>query len=137
VIAERRSAQRKTDLALRLLRGEDLGEVSRETHVPRMSPNPGDGSPVSVETGVWGLSAVALDVLRAPGGKRGPKTRWSDGGVLEAIREVLRTSQFPGERHPKVRVRLRHRGLGVGKNRMLRRMRFHGLLVPVRRRDST
>ena len=31
---ERWSAQQKTEVILRLLRGEDLGEVSRETQVP-------------------------------------------------------------------------------------------------------
>jgi transposase InsO family protein len=65
--------------------------------------------------------------------KRGPRSRWSDEEVLAAIREVLRESSFHGEGYRKVRVKLRTKGIRVGRNRVLRIMREHQLLVPVRR----
>ena len=52
---------------------------------------------------------------------------------MEEIRTVLKTSPFLGEGHRKVRARLAARGIRVGKNRVLRLMREHGLLAPVRR----
>ena len=52
---------------------------------------------------------------------------------MSEIREVLRESDFLGEGHRKVRARLRPKGIRVGKNRVLRLMRDHGLLAPVRR----
>ena len=64
--------------------------------------------------------------------KRGPKTKLSDGELVEKIREVLKESDFLAEGHRKVRVRLRPKGIWVGKNRVLRLMREHGLLAPVR-----
>ena len=52
---------------------------------------------------------------------------------MEEIRQVLKESDFLGEGHRKVRARLRAKGIGVGKNRVLRLMRENGLLAPVRR----
>lgn len=75
-----------------------------------------------------------LQTPTRPANKRGPRSRWSDEELLVAIREVLRTSPFLSEGHRKVRVRLRPRGIRVGKNRVLRLMREHGLLAPHRRR---
>jgi putative transposase len=65
--------------------------------------------------------------------KRGPKTKHSDAEVVEEIRRVLTHESFLGEGHKKVTLRLRKAGMRVGKNRVLRLMREHGLLVPVRR----
>ena len=65
--------------------------------------------------------------------KRGPKTKLSDEELVEEIRQVLKESDFLGEGHRKVRARLRAKGIGVGKNRVLRLMRENGLLAPVRR----
>jgi hypothetical protein len=65
--------------------------------------------------------------------KRGPKTKLSDAELVEKIREVLTESPFLGEGHRKVRIRLRPKGIRVGKSRVLRLMGEHGLLVPVRR----
>jgi putative transposase len=65
-------------------------------------------------------------------GKRGPKTRTSDGALVTAIREVLATTPFHGEGYRKVRARLAHRGLAVGGKRVLRLMRQHQLLAPRR-----
>jgi len=67
--------------------------------------------------------------------KRGPKTEVSDERLTEAIREVIEESPFYGEGYRKVWARLRfgrHR-MRVGKRRVLRLMRLHGLLAPVRR----
>lgn len=64
--------------------------------------------------------------------KRGPKTELSDEELVEKIREVLKTSEFLGEGHRKVRTRLRPKGIWVGKARVLRVMREHGLLAPTR-----
>ena len=66
-------------------------------------------------------------------GKRGPKTALSDEEMVEEIRTVLKASPFLGEGHRKVKARLAAKGIRVGKNRVLRLMREHGLLAPVRR----
>ena len=66
--------------------------------------------------------------------KRGPQTAVTDAEVVAAIRAVLEASRFHTEGHRKVRLRLRPRGLYVGKNRVLRLMREHRLLAPHRRR---
>jgi putative transposase len=68
--------------------------------------------------------------------KRGPKTKFCDAALVEEIRGVLRDSTFLGEGHKKVTIRLRHKGVRVGKNRVLRLMREHGLLTPVRQRHE-
>ncbi len=66
-------------------------------------------------------------------GKRGPKTALSDEELLQEIRTVLKASPFLGEGHRKVEARFAAKGIRVGKNRVLRLMREHGLLAPVRR----
>ena len=66
-------------------------------------------------------------------GKRGPKTALRDDELLQEIRTVLKASPFLGEGHRKVKARLAAKGIRVGKNRVLRLMREHGLLAPVRR----
>jgi putative transposase len=65
--------------------------------------------------------------------KRGPHTALGDDVLLGEIRAVLAASPFAGEGHRKVRARLRERGVRVGKARVLRLMRLHRLLAPVRR----
>jgi hypothetical protein len=67
-----------------------------------------------------------------PTTKPGPKTRHSDGEVVEAIRAILAACPFHGEGYRKVRARLAHRGLPLGGKRVLRLMRAHGLLAPRR-----
>ena len=49
-----------------------------------------------------------------------------------AIRAVLAATPFHGEGHRKVRARLRQQGHRVGRHRVLRLMRLHGLLAPQR-----
>ena len=66
-------------------------------------------------------------------GKRGPKTALRDDELLQEIRTVLKASPFLGEGHRKVKARLAAKGIRVGNNRVLRLMREHGLLAPVRR----
>ena len=66
------------------------------------------------------------------GAKRGPKTPASDETLVAAIRAVLAATPFHGEGHRKVRARLRQQGHRVGRNRVLRLMRLHGLLAPQR-----
>jgi putative transposase len=73
---------------------------------------------------VWGIARstvyLAQDGANAEpreSVKRGPKTELSDEALVEAIREVIEESDFLGEGHRKVRVRLRPKGIWVGKNR--------------------
>jgi len=63
-------------------------------------------------------------------GKRGPKTAVSDEELVERIRQTINESPFHGEGYRKVHARMR---LRVGRNRVLRLMREHGLLAPTRR----
>jgi len=90
---------------------------------------------------VWLIARSTIYAVRARGEeheprellKRGPKTELSDEELVIEIRQVLGESDFLGEGHRKVRARLRSKGIRVGKNRVLRRMRENGLLAPVRR----
>jgi transposase InsO family protein len=66
-------------------------------------------------------------------GKRGPKVALDDNTLLTLIREDLAASPFKGEGHRKVFGRLRYvAGHRVGRNRVLRLMRWHRLLSPHR-----
>jgi putative transposase len=61
-----------------------------------------------------------------------------DHELLVAIRREIRESRFVGEGHKKLTTRLRRRGIGTSRKRVLRLMREHGLLAPtpkVRRRS--
>jgi transposase len=58
-IPERWSAQRKVEVVLRLLRGEDLGEVSREVQVS--PPELEEWRRVFLETGQQGLKRRSRD----------------------------------------------------------------------------
>ena len=58
-IPERWSAQRKVEVVLRLLRGEDLGEVSREIQVS--PPELEEWRRVFLETGQQGLKSRSRD----------------------------------------------------------------------------
>jgi transposase InsO family protein len=63
--------------------------------------------------------------------KRGPR-RLSDEDLASEIRRVLDDSVFSGEGYRKVWARLRHKGIRVWKERVLRIMREHHLLSPNR-----
>ena len=54
----------------------------------------------------------------------------SDGELLAEIHDVLATSPFVGEGHRKVWARLRRRGLGTSRKRVLRLTGEAGLLAP-------
>lgn len=108
-----------------------------------MSPSTLKRYPLTLICSVWRVARSSVYACRekasvaptAPSPrKRGPKTPLSDAALVQEIRGVLRDSSFLGEGHKKVTIRLRHKGVRVGKNRVLRRMRENGLLVPVRRR---
>jgi putative transposase len=66
-----------------------------------------------------------------PPQKRGPQ-RFSDEQLAEEIRSILREAVFVGEGYRKIWARLRHRGIRVWKERVLRVMRENQLLSPYR-----
>ena len=68
--------------------------------------------------------------------KRGPKVLIPDEAMVEAIRQVLSGSPFLGEGYRKVHARLRFAGIRVGKPRVMRLMREHGLQAPAKGRRS-
>lgn len=80
---------------------------------------------------VYAATARQAEPARVPA-RRGPKPRWSDAALLEAIRGVLSATPFVGEGHRKVWARLRHGGVRTAKARVLRLMRGAGLLAPTR-----
>jgi transposase InsO family protein len=67
--------------------------------------------------------------------KRGLR-RLSDEELAREIRQVLDQSLFHGEGYRKVWARLRHQGVRVWKERVLRVMREHQLLSPNRQPDA-
>jgi putative transposase len=67
-----------------------------------------------------------------PAHKRGPKTAWSDGDLLERIRAGLAASLFVGEGQRKVWARLRAAHVRTSQRRVLRLMREANLLAPTR-----
>ena len=105
-----------------------------------MSPGAGRPYRLVMICEVWKVPRSTVYAARIQGtspepsapAKRGPKTKLSDAELVEKIREVLKASDFLGEGHRKVRTRLRPKGIWVGKARVLRVMREHGLLAPVR-----
>ena len=99
-LPKRWSAQRKTEVVLRLLRGEDIGEVSREIRV----------APPELER--W--RREFLD-----GGKQGLKKKNRPGG------ELMRTRAKLGEMTMRVELQaelLEKRGYGDELRRLLRRL---------------
>ncbi|MDE0081843.1 MAG: IS3 family transposase, partial [Gammaproteobacteria bacterium] len=109
-----------------------------------MSPATRWPYPLTMVCETWRIARSSVYALRArldgppepdrrQPGKRGPKTAQSDDELLAEIRMVLKASPFLGEGHRKVKARLAAKGIRVGKNRVLRLMRLHGLLAPVRR----
>lgn len=109
-----------------------------------MSPTTNRPYPLTMMCETWRVARSSVYALEArlggspeadrrQPGKRGPKTALSDEELVEEIQTVLKASPFLGEGHRKVRARLAAKGIRVGRNRVLRLMREHGLLAPVRR----
>lgn len=105
-----------------------------------MSPR-GERRPLALVCRTIGLARSSAYVTRSRGtratpcARPGPRTTTSDDELLAHIREVLDGAAFSGEGHRKVWARLRRRhGIRVGRKRVLRLMRAHGLLAPTRRR---
>ena len=99
-LPKRWSAQRKAEVVLRLLRGEDIGEVSREVRV----------APPDLER--W--RREFLD-----GGRQGLKTKNRPGG------ELMRTRAKLGEMTMRVELQaelLEKRGYGDELRKLLRRL---------------
>lgn len=104
-----------------------------------LTPSPSTGKPYGVArvVAVWELPRstfyAAKDRESRPTAaqKRGPK-RISDTDLLAQIRSVIAESPFHGEGYRKVWARLRHKGMHVWKERVLRLMREHSLLSPSR-----
>lgn len=103
------------------------------------SDHTGERYPLRLILQVAGLSSAAW--YRRPAGfppgaapalRRGPKPLIPDDELLRAIREDLSASHFHSEGHKKVLARLRRKGLKIGRKRVLRLMREHELLAPVR-----
>ena len=108
-----------------------------------MSPATNQAYPLTMVCEAWRVACSSVYALRAHlggplesdrrPGKRGPKTELPDEELVAEIRRVLSESPFLGEGHRKVKVQLAVKGIQAGKNRVLRLMRAHGLLAPVRR----
>ena len=86
---------------------------------------------------LWGISRATLYRQRRgdqPGPRRrpGPVGPMPDEALVEAIRALLAASPFHGEGHRKIWARLRFAGIRTSKRRVLRLMREHGLLAPIR-----
>ncbi len=64
--------------------------------------------------------------------RRGPKTNYTDGELLEKIRAILAASPFHGAGHRKIWARLRVQGVRTSKPRLLRLMRENQLPGPQR-----
>lgn len=75
------------------------------------------------------LSRRAEDAVKP---HRGPRGVLSDQQLLEHIRQQIAASAFSGEGYRKLWARLRGAGIRTSKRRVLRLMKEHGLLAPVR-----
>ena len=89
---------------------------------------------------VWQLARSSYYAARRrqshprTGTRRGPK-RLSDEALVTEIRQVLEQSVFHGEGYRKAWARLRHKGVRVWKERVLRVMRENQMLSPNRQPD--
>jgi putative transposase len=102
-----------------------------------ISPSSNKQYGVARVAAVWGLARsgyyAALHRRRNPRSdkKRGPE-RLSDQELVQQIRELIAEAVFHGEGYRKIWARLRHKGIHVWKERVLRLMREHQLLSPSR-----
>ena len=103
----------------------------------RVSPSTGRAYGILRVARLWRTSRATLYRDRRcdqPGPRRrpGPVGPMPDEALVEAIRELLAASPFHGEGHRKIWARLRFAGIRTSKRRVLRLMREHGLLAPIR-----
>jgi putative transposase len=101
--------------------------------------SPSTGRPYGVlrVTRTWGVSRATVYRRRRPPAaiecrRPGPSGALPDDELVAEIRELLKAGPFHGEGYRKVWARLRFRGIGTAKRRVLRLMREHGLLAPGR-----
>jgi putative transposase len=91
---------------------------------------------------VWNLARSSFYAARQRGQhprepqKRGPKVR-SDEELVAEIRELLAQPVFIGEGYRKIWARLRFKGVRTSKDRVLRLLREHQLLSPLRQPRPT
>lgn len=86
---------------------------------------------VGVSKGSW----YDKRLPKTPAQRKGPKPKFSDEQVLEAIREILAAPKFYNEGYKKNKVRLEKKGILVGKERLRRIMDGAGLLLDGPNRD--
>ena len=103
----------------------------------RVSPSTSRAYGILRVARLWGTSRATLYRQRRceqPGSRRrlGPVGPMPDAALVEAIRALLAASPFHGEGHRKIWARLRFAGIRTSKRRVLRLMREHGLLAPIR-----
>jgi putative transposase len=102
-----------------------------------LSPSSKQPYGVARVTAVWQLARSSYYAARQrqqhprTAAKRGPR-RISDEDLAGEIRQLIEESVFSGEGYRKVWARLRHKGIRVWKERVLRVMREHQLLSPNR-----
>lgn len=107
------------------------------------TPSPSSRKPYGVArvVAVWKLARSSFYSIKdrqarpTVARKRGPKCL-SDADLLAEIRSVIEETPFHGEGYRKLWARLRHKGIRVWKERVLRLMREHQLLSPCRQPDS-
>ena len=106
------------------------------------SPDTGKKYPLDLILKVFGISrstfydSLSNSAKPTSPNKRGPKTKFSDVQIIEFAREAINSSKFSGEGHRKVRAMLAKKDIVVGKTRLLRLLKLHGLLAPTRVRRN-
>ena len=103
----------------------------------RVSPSTSRAYGILRVVRLWGTSRATLYRHRrsdepSPRRRPGPVGAMPDAALVEAIRALLAARPFHGEGHRKVWARLRFAGIRTSKRRVLRLMREHGLLAPIR-----
>jgi putative transposase len=102
-----------------------------------VSPSTQQPYGVARVVGVWNLARSSFYAARKRQQqprelcKRGPKVH-TDAELVAAIRELLAEPVFTGEGYRKIWARLRHRDIRTSKDRVLRLLRQHQLLSPLR-----
>jgi len=102
-----------------------------------MSPVTGRPYGLAAVCRAWRVSRATVYQRREPPPlepprRPGPVGPMPDEALLGAIRGVLADSPFHGEGHRKVWARLRVQGVRTSRRRLLRLMRAHDLLAPLR-----